>query len=137
MEGLGLTEELVLILDKMGEINNEDIIQSYLYLIREKKGEEINGENIPWDVSSTAVISPKISFLLYVMIDDNLIQCKKNPGYILTEKGKNELLKKIPKEIRKKYDTYIDEITELGNCDEIVKIAKNQFLIKDKKKYEF
>lgn len=132
---LSLVEEFSLLVEKLGA-EREDVIQSYIFLIREEGAEEV-AEELNWDVTSTSVGSAKISILIDQLMDCGLLKFSSNPGYMLTEEGRELLLKNIPENLRKKYTERIERIGNLGDRNEIVKIAKKKYLKKKKEKLRY
>ena len=128
-KGLSLAEEMGILLEKMKGPEKEDFIQSYLYLIREEKPEEVKTE-LSWEVTSTSVASAQISVLIDHLFAFGLMEYSSNPGYMLTEKGKKILLKDIPEDLKNKYSERCERIACLGDNTEIVKVARKKYLEK-------
>lgn len=84
---LSMAEEIGILLDLSFPIDKEDLIQNFMFLIRED-----NANNVitiaDWEVTSSSLASPEISTLIDYLLDLELIEYSSNPGYRLTEKGK-------------------------------------------------
>lgn len=131
---LSLAKEFGLLVDTLGA-EKEDIIQSYIFLIRgEEEAEEVV-EELNWNITPISVNSTKISTLIDQLIECGLLRVSSNPGYVLTEEGRELLLKNIPEDLKKRYNEYIESINDLGDRNEIVKIAKVKYLEKNKRRY--
>lgn len=130
---LSLANELGLLLNNL-EIEKEEVIQSFMYLIREEGAEDLT-ENLSWRLPSISVNSPKVSLLIYQLIDFNLVKFSRNPGYFLTERGKELLLGDIPEDLVKKYNEHIERVRALGEYNVIVSIARDKYLKRKKEKY--
>lgn len=124
---ISLAEELGLLVEMLKEAEKEDVIQSYIFLIRDEGTEEVD-EELDWELTQTAVASAKVSIQIDYLLDFNLLKYSLNPGYMLTEEGKKILLKNIPKDVKKKYNERIEKIADLGNNREIVRIAREKYL---------
>lgn len=132
---LSLAKEFGLLVDRLGA-EKEDVIQSYIFLMRKDDAEEI-AEDLNWDVTSTSVGSAKISILIDQLMDCGLLKFSSSTGYRLTEEGKELLLRNIPENLRKRYIELIEEIDALEDRNEIVKIAKKMYLEKEKEKFRY
>lgn len=130
---LSLAKEFGLLVDKLGT-GKEDIIQSYIFLIREEEAEEV-AEELEWDVTSTSVDSSKISILIDQLMDCELLNFSSSVGYMLTEEGKELLLEGIPEDLKKRYIERIERINSGENGNEIVKMAKEEYIEKHKLRY--
>lgn len=126
---LSIAEEIGLLMEKLNETEKEDTIQSCIFLIREENVEEVE-EELDWDITSTSVVSSKVSILIDQLLAFDLLKYSQNPGYVLTEEGKKVLLKDIPKDIKKSYSKHIEKIIEIGDNEEIIKLAKKKYLQK-------
>ena len=127
---LSLAEEIGILIDKMGEVEKEDFIQSHIFLMREEGLEEVE-ENLHWGATSTTVASAKISNLIDYLLDLNLLKYSSNPGYALTEEGRKILLRDIPTELMDAYNACYEKVAALGNNEEISKEAKLRYLTKN------
>lgn len=127
---LSLAEELGMLIDRMEEVEREDFIQSYVFLIRKEGLEEVE-EQLYWEATSTAVASAKISTLIDYLLDLNLLEYSLNPGYVLTKEGRRILLEDIPTDLRDTYNAYYEKVAALGNNEEITREAKLRYLTKN------
>jgi len=126
---LSIAEEIGLLMEKLNETEKEDTIQSCIFLIREENVEEVE-EELDWDITSTSVVSSKVSILIDHLLNFDLLKYSSNPGYVLTEEGKKVLLKDIPADIKEAYGKHIEKIIEIGDNEEIIKLAKKKYLKK-------
>jgi len=127
---LSLAEELGMLIDRMEEVEREDFIQSYVFLIRKEGLEEVE-EKLYWEATSTAVASAKISTLIDYLLDLNLLEYSLNPGYVLTKEGRRILLEDIPTDLRDTYNACYEKVAALGNNEEITREAKVRYLTKN------
>lgn len=133
-EILSLAKEVGLLVDTLGA-EKEGVIQSYVFLIREEKDAKEIVEEVDWSMAPTAVTSAKISVLIDQLIEFGLLKVSSNPGYVLTEKGRKMLLRNISGTLKERYKEYIETISNLGDRNNIVKIAKEKYLEKNKHRY--
>ncbi|KYK33894.1 MAG: hypothetical protein HXS46_16255 [Theionarchaea archaeon] len=124
---LSLAEELGMLIDRMKEVEKEDFIQSYMFLIRKEGLEEVE-EELHWEVTSTAVASAEISILIDYLLDLNLLEYSSNPGYVLTEEGRRILLEDIPTDLRDTYSACYEKVAALGNNEKITRKARTELL---------
>jgi len=127
---LSLAEELGMLIDRMEEVEKEDFIQSYVFLIRKEGLEEVE-EKLHWEATSTAVASAKISTLIDYLLDLNLLEYSLNPGYVLTKEGRKILLEDIPTNLKDAYNACYEKVAALGTNEEIARKAKLRYLTKN------
>lgn len=130
---LSLAKELGLLVERLGA-EKEDVIQSYMFLVGEEDAEEV-AEELEWEITPISVTSAEISILIDQLTDCGLLRFSSNPGYMLTEEGRELLLGDVPEELRKKYNARIEKINALGEKNEIVKIAKEKYLERNRRRY--
>jgi len=126
---LSIAEEIGLLMEKLSETEKEDIIQSYLYLVREENLKDIV-EELEWDITSTSVASPSITILIDLLLDFKLLEYSPNPGYRLTKGGKELLLRDISEEVKNSYSACIEKIVQIGDDKKVVKEARKKYIEK-------
>jgi predicted transcriptional regulator len=123
---LSLAEEIGLLLDLSAAIDEEDFIQNFMFLIREESTDEVI-EIADWEITSSSVASSEISTLIDYLLDLKLIEYSSNPGYRLTEKGKQILLSDIPDDVKGAYIENYHKVRTIGTKKDMAKTAKKRY----------
>lgn len=141
---ISIAEEIGIIISNLeAEERREEVIQSIMYLVREKGAKDFI-HKVTWRLPSICVNAPEVSLKIYQLIDRYIIDFSQDRKYFLTERGKGLLLNRIQENALWLYISYIHRILILGygnkdgvnkfDGEKIIMLAREKFLENKKEK---